>query len=202
MAVINKSTSKASILIFSFLLISNICLAQITNEDLAQNHKKTINTAMTVLGTWAGINIIGGSLASLNKTGPKKYFYQGNAYWNVVNLSLVGFSLYSLSKFPENPDLNYLLEENLSLQKLMLFNAGLDVAYMAGGFYLRERSLNSESRKEMFKGFGNALILQGAFLLVFDSFFYISMQKLQPQILDLISAIQIGPGQVFLALRF
>ncbi|TAH11790.1 MAG: hypothetical protein EAZ12_03520 [Sphingobacteriia bacterium] len=60
--------------------------------------------------------------------------------------------------------------ENLIAQqkteKLLLLNTGLDLAYITTGLYLKERGarMNSESAT----GIGNSLLLQGAFLLIFD----------------------------------
>jgi hypothetical protein len=58
-----------------------------------------------------------------------------------------------------------------SLQNILLLNAGLDVAYIATGFYLKERSKNSSS-SERLTGYGNSLLLQGGFLLLFDVALY------------------------------
>jgi hypothetical protein len=42
------------------------------------------------------------------------------------------------------------------------------MAYMAGGAYLIERSKNTEKNPERLRGFGESIILQGAFLFAFD----------------------------------
>ena len=52
------------------------------------------------------------------------------------------------------------------MQKLLLFNAGLDVGYMAFGGYLWEKGRNDGSQRLV--GYGQSLILQGAFLMAFD----------------------------------
>jgi hypothetical protein len=57
-----------------------------------------------------------------------------------------------------------------------LLNAGLDVAYIATGFYLKERSKNSSS-SERLRGYGNSLLLQGGFLLMFDVALYFIHQN-------------------------
>ena len=51
-----------------------------------------------------------------------------------------------------------------------LFNAGLDVGYMATGAYLWERGIRKDSRG--LKGYGQSLILQGGFLFTFDLIMY------------------------------
>jgi hypothetical protein len=44
----------------------------------------------------------------------------------------------------------------------------LDVGYMAAGAYLIERSKSSLKNPEQMKGFGQAIIVNGAFLFAFD----------------------------------
>jgi hypothetical protein len=65
------------------------------------------------------------------------------------------------------------------LDKVLLFNAGLDLAYIAGGFWLVERSKNADKRPERLKGYGQSVILQGAFLFAFDIAFYALHQKMK-----------------------
>jgi len=46
----------------------------------------------------------------------------------------------------------------------------LDIAYMAGGMYLKERGFRLN--KDRFIGFGKSIIFQGAFLFTFDAMMY------------------------------
>jgi len=64
------------------------------------------------------------------------------------------------------------LGEARKIEKILLINSGLDVAYIGTGFLLRHLSSNSDKRKDLLKGYGNSLILQGGFLLVFDLILY------------------------------
>jgi hypothetical protein len=59
------------------------------------------------------------------------------------------------------------IREHESIRRILLFNAGLDVGYMATGLYLRERANRAEN-SERLRGYGNSLLLQGAFLFTFD----------------------------------
>ena len=59
----------------------------------------------------------------------------------------------------------------LSIEKLYVFNSGLDLAYIAGGFYLRERG-KSESdfeKRSKLRGYGSSIAVQGGFLLLMDA---------------------------------
>lgn len=62
------------------------------------------------------------------------------------------------------------LNDQNKIEQILLLNAGLDVGYMAAGLYLNERGLRKSS--DRLQGYGKALLLQGAFLLVFDGVLY------------------------------
>ena len=51
-------------------------------------------------------------------------------------------------------------------------NSGLDLVYIGSGFYLYHRGNNNNSDK--LRGYGSSLIMQGAFLLLFDATMYTS----------------------------
>ncbi len=169
------------LLIVFILLIASSGWAQMQapSELTSINAKriKTTQTGMLVLGSWALINLAGGSIASTQTAGATKYFYQGNALWNTVNLGLAGFSLYTLGKVdPSSLSLAESIAEQQKIEQLLLFNAGLDVAYIIGGLGLKGYAPNGKNTA-MLEGYGNALLLQGGFLLVFDSVLYYLLHK-------------------------
>lgn len=65
-----------------------------------------------------------------------------------------------------------------------MLNIGLDAAYMLGGAYLLERAKNNITNLDRFTGFGKSILMQGAFLFVFDIGFYMAHNmnnsKLEP----------------------
>lgn len=129
-----------------------------------------INRAgMMTLGAWAVGNFVVGGIGWSRNSGSSMYFHQGNVMWNTVNAALAGFGLYgAMSAIPSSFGWHETITEHYAMEKLLLFNAGLDIGYMAAGLYLMERSKNSSKYAERFKGYGQALILQGGFLFVFD----------------------------------
>jgi len=165
---------KLIVLSFLFTVISVTSLLQAQDlKEFNQERLQINKIGMITLGSWALGNIAINGLLAGNATGSNKYFYQGNIYWNLVNFGLAGFAYYaSTTSDPAAFTLNESIKEFYSIQKILLFNAGLDVAYITGGFFLKERAKNVENRQDMFTGFGNALILQGGFLLVFDLAMY------------------------------
>lgn len=148
------------------------------SADLLHFNEVRLNktkTAMTILGTWAVGNIAVGSVLAMKKEGEEKAFHQMNALWNGVNLTIAGFGLYSaMTADAASFGLFETFDEQQKIQKVLLFNAGLDVGYMAGGLYLREKGKNTlDLEKSMkYKGWGKSIILQGAFLFVFDLITY------------------------------
>ncbi|MDF9794785.1 hypothetical protein OKW21_000048 [Catalinimonas alkaloidigena] len=175
---------------------------QADNEIISfyKQQKQITKIGMLTLGGWAVGNIAVNSLLMTQASGSRYYFYQMNTFWNVVNLALAGFGYYnSLQIAPDTLQLSTTTDEFFGLQKTLLFNAGLDVAYMAGGLYLLEKAKSIERNSKRFTGYGQALILQGAFLLVFDTVLYFVLDARSSELLPLLSSSVNGIG---LSLRF
>lgn len=168
------------------------------DEDLInfnENRKQITKIGMMTLGSWAIGNIAVNGLLMNQSSGTSYYFYQMNTFWNVVNLAIAGFGYYnSLQINPETIALAKSADEFYGLQKTLLFNAGLDVAYMVGGFYLMEKAKNSVKNKARFTGYGRALIVQGAFLLAFDSVLYFILDARSENLLPLLNVSADGIG--------
>lgn len=165
------------IIVFLFLLSESVFSQNDSSLHLQnfQMERKDINeTAMLVLGGWAVGNILVGTYGNFKATGEAKYFHQFNAMWNVVNLGIAAFGYFNaVNSDPSSMTNLEIIKDFNSLQNFLLLNAGLDVAYIATGLYLKERSKNSSS-SERLRGYGNSLLLQGGFLLLFDvSLFFI-----------------------------
>ncbi len=158
-------------------------------------------TAMLVLGSWATANIIIGGYGNLKSSGRTKYFYQFNAMWNVVNLGIASLGFLNASKSnPSQLSNLQILNDYTSLQNFLMLNAGLDLAYIMTGFYLRERA-KSSPKGERLIGYGNSLLLQGGFLLIFDVALYFihlnnAKMRLYPH-LDKLFNNEIGIGLNF-----
>jgi hypothetical protein len=137
---------------------------------------------MLILGTWAMVNLILGALASFRTSGQTQAFHQMNAYWNVVNLGIAGFGFWQATQVAA---LNFweVLVAQQQIEKVLLFNAALDLGYMAIGLLLIERGRRLEKQRWM--GFGKSILLQGAFLLLFDSILYGFQQQLGIELLEL-----------------
>ncbi len=155
------------LLLLLLILISAEVKAQdsLSNFNQKRNHINT--TGMKVLGGWAIANIAVGSIGFYRTKGVTKYFNQMNIFWNVVNLGFAATGFYGAKEASDKPlTLAQSIREQHKIEQILLFNAGLDVAYVIGGLYLGERGINKNS--DRLRGYGNSVILQGAFLLLFD----------------------------------
>lgn len=133
--------------------------------------QKISNSGLKILSSYSIANIIYGSIASSNTTGSVRYFHKMNVIWNSVTLGIVGFSIIIARKEKILSHSSSIKKQN-KIEKLFLFNAGLDLAYIAGGAYLKERSKTSTNNSLRLKGYGQSVMLQGAVLLVFDGIMY------------------------------
>jgi hypothetical protein len=155
------------------LFLINTIFIYAQNIDLQTFNTKRIKdskTDMMILGGWAlGNMAVSGILLANTEGGVSKGYHQMNIGWNAVNLTIAGFGyLAAMKSNPATFDLFGSIDEHYKLQKIFLFNAGLDVGYMAAGAYVLERSKSTLKNPDQIKGFGQAIIVNGAFLFVFD----------------------------------
>jgi hypothetical protein len=159
-----------------FLFISIKCFSQDSLQTLNFNRNHIKNTGMQVLGTWAAANIVAGSIGWAGTTGQTRYFYQMNTIWNVANL---GVAILGYAGTQRDKDRKYTAEESLEQQrkveKIFLVNGALDLVYIGAGLYVNHRGIVNNSDQS--KGYGKAVILQGAFLLLFDATMYTSERR-------------------------
>jgi len=159
--------------VFLFMLAVTPLQGQGDYQSFYAGSLKINNTGMYVLGSWALANIAAGAYGWAAATGDMKYFGQMNLFWNVINLSIAGFALYG----NYNTDLSILtgqemLAKHLKTENILLINSALDFGYIGAGFLMRHLSSGSVKRGDLLKGYGNSVIMQGAFLLVFDLVMY------------------------------
>jgi hypothetical protein len=156
-------------LLFVFITFSMVFAQEIEAIDFYKQSNQINTTGMYVLGGWAVANIAGGAIGWANSNGSAKYFHQMNVFWNTVNLGIAGFALYNNL----NTDISLLsademLSKHIKTENLYLINTGLDVVYIGTGFLLKHLSTTKKNKQDLLKGYGNSIILQGGFLMVFD----------------------------------
>jgi hypothetical protein len=132
-----------------------------------------LGRALAVLAAWALLNLlVSGTLVRRADRRFAPYYFHGmNVGWGLVNTVLACWGILHL-RFTSPPGLRLaeLVAEQLHNENLFLLNTGLDVAYIMTGFYLRAlAAVPAPANAPRLYGFGQALWVQGGFLLVFDA---------------------------------
>jgi hypothetical protein len=127
-----------------------------------------------VLGAWAALSALTGGLGAFLLSGEAAHFCLMSLTWGWVNGGIAAYLYYHHRKELRQPlSLFRQMEVQAHAEKIILFNTGLDVAYILGGLALRQHGLlPGLTYAELWKGFGAAVILQGVYLLLQDALFY------------------------------
>lgn len=125
--------------------------------------------AMGVLLGWSVGNIaVGAGGWALADDVEWRSFHQMSIAWNGINVAIALPGLIGgLREQTSGLDLATTLRRSAQLKTSFAFNAGLDVGWVALGAWMAERGLRTEDAR--FTGFGRSMMLQGGFLLVFDT---------------------------------
>lgn len=135
-------------------------------------HLDRKTTFLRSLTAWGATNVAAGGVGALAADEEQwRQFGLMSAGWGLVNAALGGFGLRSVAR---NRKEGMTFREGYAdlqrTERILLFNAGLDVAYLVGGAYLIERSRRSSNENaDRDRGWGRAIVLQGAGLLVADA---------------------------------
>jgi energy-converting hydrogenase Eha subunit B len=206
------------LLLVCLLLLARPASAQFPADSLHRQEAPTVSPTafaaerarldqrgLTVLGGWALGNLLVSGIATGQTEGPAHYFHQMNSGWGAINLALAGVGYLGARRAADQPapDRAGNVRAQLRTENLYLFNAGLDVAYLATGVYLLEKGRNptAPGSADRWRGYGQSLLLQGGFLLLFDGFQYATHHRHGTRALyPLLSRISIGPGTMALVL--
>jgi hypothetical protein len=136
--------------------------------------RKTLDQrGMRVLGAWAFGNIGVSGARYFATSGSEKYFHQMNVGWGAINATLAGAALLSARREDAPLSRAETTRRQIRTENIYLFNTGLDVAYVVGGFWL----------------------LQGGFLLVFDGLMYAAHHgHANKRLYPVLSRVRFGPG--------
>ena len=190
-------------ILFSFLIPFAGMSQQSFQDSLALERAKLQRNNMYVLGSWAGANIIQGTISAGNGVGSDHYFHQMNAYWNIANCGLAIWGLLQSNRLTKGEHtLQRNTREQHTTEKILLLNSGLDAGYIMTGFYLKERGQRLNS--DLSTGYGNSLVLQGSFLLVFDLIQYFENRRIGKALEKNMAGWQMAPTEngVGLSYRF
>jgi hypothetical protein len=171
-AVNNRQARAVSMSMLLFLITITLS-GQSGYDQFYERSLGTTTTGMYVLGSWAIVNMVSGVYGWISYEGDAKYFNQMNFFWNVVNSGIAGFALHeNLVTDTSMMKDDGMINRHLRTEKLLLINSVLDLGYIGAGILLKHHSGTSNKRSSLLKGYGNSIILQGSFLLVFDLIMY------------------------------
>ena len=158
---------------------------------------------MLTLGSWAVGNFVVSGFSLSKPKDSRYYFHQMNVFWNVVNATLAGIGyVRAARKDVSSLTLSQTIKDHHHLRQTLLFNAGLDVGYMAGGLYLLEKAKNDTERSPRWRGYGRSLMLQGSFLLAFDVVLYLVVRSEADALDTIIRKLTVGGQGVGFVHRF
>ena len=192
-------------LVFSLFILANAVGQKNFNDSIADSRNHITETAMLTLGGWAAANIATGFIIAGQTQGETKYVWQMNAYWNLVNggLAVMGYIRARQARsrkygFSENES------EQLSIEKLYALNLGLDLAYIATGFFLHEKGVNESNLKshDQLMGYGTSLVIQGGFLLLMDGVVLSLHHKNSVRLNKKLKSLELGAGPNGLGLSY
>jgi hypothetical protein len=188
-----------STLLITFTILSTITQAQPTlNDSIATARNQLVRKSMVTLGSWAVANIATGFILAGSTRGQTSYFWRMNGYFNLVNLGLAGMGYLNALKAANR---KYSLADNVQgqagIEKIYLFNFGLDLAYIGVGSYLYERantaSMRSQNSRDQLKGYGTSIITQGGFLLLMDGVLFLLHHQHSTRLYRKLQQLNINP---------
>lgn len=195
---------KLLFILILFCIFSVDALAQQSLGEFNEQRLQVNKVGMIVLGSWAIGNMgVNGALLSNPSSNEQGHFYRMNIFWNVVNLGLAIPGLrYSIITDPSTLSLAETANEYHQMSKILLLNAGLDVAYITGGFLMKEMAKTREKKRDILNGYGRSLILQGGFLLAFDIVMFTVLQSQNKTLTNFLEHVQVNANSVGLVWRF
>ena len=175
------------------------------NDSLASSRNRITEGAMLTLGSFAAANIATGFIAASRAQGETKYIWRMNGYWNLINLGVAGLGYLGLRNAMTR---TYTLSANeraqLAIEKTYVLNFGLDLVYIMGGFYLRQRGYGETTpdSRDRYKGYGTSIILQGGFLLLMDGVMIVLHHRNSNRLNDHLRQLELRSGADGLGLRY
>ncbi len=176
------------------IILVLFCTSAFAQDSLKYYNNLRVNTTssgMKVLGSWGIVNLGTGAIWGWNSnrtttyidlngapiitsksiSSEGQYFFQMNTIWGAADfgIALLGYASVQRDR-KKNLTAAETLKQQKKIEKIFLINGALDIAYLGTGAYLK---LAGDSRKSpIMKGYGESILMQGGFLLIFDGIMY------------------------------
>ena len=176
-----------------------LCCQSVSGQvsQYQRDFNKINENLMLGLGSFAVTNFVVGGIGYItSQDEATKHFHEMNVMWNTVNLGLAVPGYLKAKRGGKALSLEEMMREQKKTETIFLVNDVLDLGYIATGIWMRNEAVNQGDRADMFKGYGNSLILQGSFLLAFDAYAYYLHRNHAKQLpmLDKVSVHTSGAG--------
>ena len=155
----------------TLLLLIISCHAFAQQDSLKAYNAERVritSNGMEYLGGWGILNAGSGAILWANSTTSEtRYFFQMNTVWGSANF-LTGLLTYTGLQNNKNKKLTaaQTSQEQERIEKIFKVNMYLDVVYLGAGTYLKV--VGDSRNSPIMKGYGESVLLQGGFLLLFD----------------------------------
>ena len=165
---------KRLLLLVAILPFALVMAAQIP-PDLPELNAERLHLNFVhgmILLVWAVLNLTVGGYLTWLKRGQVEAFWHMNAAFNLVNFCIAAVMLHqTVNTDPAALGQTETLRTVVNTHGLMMLNIGLDICYALTGLWMKEYGRRKLNKAAMLRGFGQALIVQGLFLLCLDMTF-------------------------------
>lgn len=195
-----KTLLSAFAIAFSLSVFSQ----KISLEKFEKDRIRYSKNAMITLAGWSVANIAGSGIATNTRNKEMRYFHQMNVMWGGINLAIAGLGYWGAAKEKvDNPTLEAVLKHQNKIEKTYLINAGLDVLYVGSGL-LMNKTADNQKNPDKFRGYGNSIMVQGGFLMLYDAIMYGIHRSHGKQLKGLGDKVMLnaGPGAISLTYTF
>ncbi len=175
-------------LFFAEMPFKRLPLREIVDElrDFDDRFVLILHKHVAILGWWCFLNAAVGLPVLFFTEGFWWYFMLMNLSWAAINFAIVlrMFEHTVMRRFAKG-NVYKRFEVQRHVEKMLLFNVGLDVAYIFSGLYLMTLAkVPGISHPELWAGFGWSVLIQGAYLLLNDNVFHwmhlVNFRKCKP----------------------
>jgi len=143
-------------------------------SDFDQRFRGILRRHLAILAWWSILNLVLGLIALAFLDGIWYYFLMMGLVWGIINLLVAMLIFYHavFKKFKKGNAFER-FEAQRHVEKILLLNIGLDLAYCFMGSLLREHGFTANRAiPDLWIGMGGSVVVQGLFLLLQDSWVY------------------------------
>ncbi len=177
-------------------LAADLPLEELVDEvrDFDERFLVILNKHLALLGWWCFLNFFVGIPLLFYVDGWAWYFLLMNMTWAGINFGIVLliFDHVFRRRFLKS-NVFQRFEVQRHVERMLLFNIGLDIAYVFAGLWLKTLAdVPGIAHPELWLGFGWSVILQGTFLFIHDNVFHflhlLNFRKCEPFLEDVLES--------------